>query len=261
MPFAESGSIRYFYFESLAKAGAPNALFTRQGGVSPRPWESLNLGGTVGDEPQRVAENYRLALAALGFERGSVYDVWQVHSADVICADAPRLPHQPHQKADAILTDRGQVTLVMRFADCVPILLYAPRRQVVGLVHAGWKGTVDKVVQAAVRAMAEKYNVQAGEILAGIGPSIGADHYEIGPEVIARVRQAFDVQAGDLLPRVNGSVHFDLWAANRLLLEGSGVEQIETAGLCTACHVEDWFSHRGEKGKTGRFGALIRLRG
>jgi copper oxidase (laccase) domain-containing protein len=95
--------------------------------------------------------------------------------------------------------------------------------------------------------------------MAAIGPSIGADHYEVGPDVIAQVEQAFGADAKSLIDLRDGRTYLDLWGANRLQLEKSGLKQIEVAGLCTACHLDDWFSHRAEKGKTGRFGALIAL--
>jgi YfiH family protein len=147
----------------------------------------------------------------------------------------------------------------MRFADCVPILLHDPRRKVVGIAHAGWLGTVRLTAAAAVRAMAEHYGSRPEDIQAGIGPSIGPDHYEVGADVIAKVQESFGSDAAQLVQQRGRKQHFDLWQANRLQLEQAGVRQIEVAGLCTACHLEDWFSHRAEKGKTGRFGALIAL--
>jgi YfiH family protein len=148
----------------------------------------------------------------------------------------------------------------MRFADCVPILLYDPENSVVGIVHAGWQGTVKKIVQATVQKMVENYGSEPVEIRAVIGPSISAHHYEVGPEVVHQVHDAFGKTAEHLLPSQNGSPHFDLWRANQHLLEQAGVEKIEISGLCTACLPDDWYSHRGEAGKTGRFGALIALR-
>ena len=279
MPFEQRGEIRYFTFASFPSNHVVQAVFTRRGGVSPEPWSGLNVGGTVGDSQERVAENRRRAFAALQRVPTSVYDVWQVHSAQVVHALAPRPPEKPHLKADAILTDRPEVTLFMRFADCVPVLLFDPRQSVVGLVHAGWQGTVKRVAAAAVRAMEARYGSRPADILAGIGPSIGSHHYPVGQDVIDRVEQAFGPGANALLSQPNGSgpagqdegtnessshqsstLQFDLWAANRMVLEEAGVEAIEAARLCTACHPDDWFSHRGEAGRTGRFGALIGLR-
>jgi YfiH family protein len=264
MPFHEVSGIRYFSFDGLADCGVTQAVFTRQGGVSPDPWAALNLGGTVGDDPQRVAENRLRAFHAVGRSTASIYDVWQVHGKDVVVASAPRPLHTPHLKADAMLTDRSEVTLFMRFADCVPILLCDPVHRVVGLAHAGWKGTVRRVAAAAVEAMQAQYGSHLADIRAAIGPSIGAHHYPVGPDVTAEVRQAFGSDAASLLLARNGAhsgVQFDLWAANQLVLEQAGVQQVEVAGLCTACQLQDWYSHRAEAGKTGRFGALIALEG
>lgn len=260
MPFNATNGVRYYTFDSLNDPGLVQAVFTRQGGISPQPWSALNVGGTVGDDPTRVVENRLRAFRAAGRAPDSLYDVWQVHGREVVCAYAPRPPQVQHRKADVILTDNPLVTLFMRFADCVPILLYDPKRRVVGLAHAGWKGTVKQAARAAVEAMQDAYGCAAANILAAIGPSIGPHHYPVGPEVAAQVREVFGQDAASLLHTHNGhAAEFDLWEANRLILEDSGVREIEVAAICTACHLEDWYSHRAEDGKTGRFGVLIGL--
>jgi len=258
MPFLLHGEIRYFQFE-LFRQGLIHAVFTRQGGVSPEPWAALNLGSMVGDDSERVRENQRLALASLFRDLESVYDVWQVHGVAVAIANAPRPPKVPHLQADVVLTDKPGLTLLMRFADCVPILLHDPVRKVVGIAHAGWMGTVRGTARFAVEAMQKHYGSMPADILAAIGPSIGPDHYEVGADVALQVKQSFRSDASDLLSLNTGSMKFDLWAANRLLLEQAGVSQVEVAGLCTACNTGDWYSHRAEKGRTGRFGAIIAL--
>jgi YfiH family protein len=264
MPFHQSSTVRYYSFESLEEAGVAHGVFTRGGGVSPQPWSSLNVGATVGDDPGNVHENRQRAFQALCRPFESLFDVWQVHGTEVVCADAPRPGDQAHQKADVILTDRPGVTLFMRFADCVPIYLYDLRHRVVGLVHAGWLGTVRQAAAVAIQAMQARYGSHPQEVLAGIGPSIAAHHYEVGSEVISQVQAAFGAEASGLLLTPNGACSeghalLDLWAANRLVLERAGVRHIEIAGICTACCLDDWYSHRAERGQTGRFGALIAL--
>ena len=258
MSFSQRNGLRYYTFEIFPK-DITQAVFTRQGGVSPRPWNSLNVGGSIGDDITHVRANRIRSFAALGRVPESIHDVWQVHSADVIYADAPRSLDTPYQKADVMLTDNPQVTLFMRFADCTPILLYDPKKRVIGIVHSGWLGTVLGAACAAVQAMQERYASNPADILAAIGPAIGPDHYEVGEDVITQVQDAFGAEAQSLLERHGESTHFNLWRANQLLLAKAGVGQIEIAGICTACHTDDWFSHRAEKGKTGRFGALIAL--
>ena len=259
MSFKNSGEVRYFSFNSFKHVNISHAIFTRHGGCSPKPWKSLNVGSTVGDNRVRVIRNQRLALEAIGCEPKSLYDVWQVHGSNVVCVDNPRDPDVPHIKADAMVTDKPDVTLFMRFADCVPILLCDPDVQVVGLVHAGWQGTVDKVATKTIKRMTEIYGCRPQNILAGIGPSICVDHYSVGSEVEDKVRDSFQNDSDRLLQRDRGEVKFDLWAANRLLLSQAGLLEIELANICTACQNDDWYSHRREGGKTGRFGALIML--
>ncbi len=259
MPFSQQNGLRYYTFEIFPE-NVIQAVFTRQGGVSPHPWDSLNVGGSIGDDITHVRENRIRSFRALGRAPESIHDVWQVHSADMIYADAPRPLDTQYQKADIILTNNPQVTLFMRFADCTPILLYDPVKEVVGMVHSGWLGTVRGAAGAAVQAMQQRYASKPADILAAIGPSIGPDHYEVGEDVISQVKETFGADARSLLEEHGESLHFNLWEANQILLEGAGVNQIETAGICTACHPDDWFSHRGEKGKTGRFGALIALK-
>jgi len=138
-------------------------------------------------------------------------------------------------------------------------MLYDPVKKAVGIVHAGWLGTVKHTVGQAVKSMWAAFGSNPADILAAIGPSIGPDHYEIGPDVIEQVHYSFGKDADGLLHGYDGRVHFDLWKANKLSLELAGVEQVEVAGLCTACHPDDWYSHRAQKGKTGRFGALLAI--
>ena len=256
MPFIQHNDLRFFQFDSLHTR---HAVFTRHGGVSPEPWGSLNVGGTVGDDLARVRENRLISFRALGCKPESIFDVWQVHSADAVCARAPRPVDESYRQADIILTDRPEVSLFMRFADCVPIFVYDPHKAVVGVAHAGWMGTLRDVATVTVNTMHKQYGSNPADIIACIGPSIGPDHYEIGADVILQVMQKFGDESEGVLKSNNGKIHFDLWKTNKILLERAGVGKIEVAGICTACHTEDWYSHRAEKGRTGRFGALISL--
>ena len=256
MDLIERNGIRYIQFDSL---NVQHAVFSRHGGLSPAPWDSLNVGGTVGDEIENVRQNRILSYDALGCNPESMYDVWLVHGTDVVYAESPRLNNESYNKADIILTDKPDITLFMRYADCVPIMVYDPVKQVVGISHAGWMGTVKDVAGVTIRSMGEKYGSSPSDIVACIGPSIGPDHYEVGDDVIDQAKQSFGGDSNLVLHSYGDRIHFDLWKANQLLLERAGVARIELAGICTACHTNDWFSHRAEKGKTGRFGALISL--
>ena len=258
MSFHEHNELRYYSFDIFSKS-IKQAVFTRHGGVSLAPWHSLNLGGSVGDDPAHVAENRVRVFTAMGCEPASIHDVWLVHGTSIVYADAPRPLDQPSAKADIIFTDNPNVSLFMRFGDCVPILFHDPKKHVIGIAHAGWMGTVRGVVQAAVEGMQSHYGCKPEDIVAGIGPSIGVDHYEVGVDVISQFQEKYNKDADQILQTRNGSTYLDLWTANAIQLRNAGVEQIQISGLCTACHLDDWFSHRAEKGKTGRFGAIMAL--
>lgn len=260
MPFRDIGALRVFQFESFPSNRLIHGIFTRRGGSSPPPWASLNLGGTVGDDPARVRENRRQVLAALGLSLESVFDVWQVHSDVVIEATGPR-GDLPLEQADGIVSATPGVALVMRFADCVPILLVDPTRDAIGIAHAGWLGTARQVVRTAVRKMSERYGSRPADLIVGLGPSIAAHHYPVGPDVIEVIEKGLGSASAAHLPRIGDRTALDLWSANASILRNEGVRNIEIAGICTACDTQDWYSHRAESGRTGRFGAILALTG
>lgn len=259
MPFLSAGSIKYYQFNTLDVQGIFHAVFTRQGGVSPAPWSSLNFGSSVGDDKRRVLHNRELALRALNLAPESVFDLYQIHSTNIVITNRPLALGEGHQKADAILTSQPNVTLMMRFADCTPILVYDPVKRVIGIAHAGWIGTVEQIAKKMVFSMIEEYGTNPNDLIAAIGPSIGPDHYSVGKEVIDRVYTSLGDRADQLILNRNGKSYFDLWKANQFLLMDIGVTRIEVSGICTCCNLEDWYSHRGEQGKTGRFGIVFGL--
>ncbi|MEK6222700.1 MAG: peptidoglycan editing factor PgeF [Chloroflexota bacterium] len=260
MPFHQPNAVRYLTLDSFTLPALTHAIFTRHGGVSQQPWASLNVGLTVGDNPQNVATNRKISFETVGRDAQTLSDSWLVHGKGVFIYNEPRTNvQQEPPKADIILTDNPQVTLYMRYADCVPILLYDPVNKAVGLAHSGWKGTLAHVASAAVAAMQARYGSHPEELIAAIGPSIGPSRYEVGPEVAAAVKQVFGASSTQLLPKYGSSTHFDLWAANELVLSQTGVKNIEQANICTSTTQQDWFSHRAENGNTGRFSVLLGL--
>ena len=259
MGFKEKQGLRYFQFEIFKKQSLFHAVLTRQGGFSKPPYDSLNTGGTVGDDPQAVLKNHQRIYEVFEYDYFSRFDVWQVHGTDIICADTPRSPQTPHAKADGILTNQHNLTLFMRFADCVPILLFDPEKKVIGIVHAGWQGTGHRIVQIAVEKMSCFYGCQPETLLAGIGPAICQDCYEVGRDVYDTFSSNFGDGAEKYFKHRRSNLYLDLCGANKEILKQAGVTQIESADICTACHPEDWYSHRGQHGKTGRFGVLMSL--
>lgn len=259
MPFYQVGSIKFYRFTSLENQRIYHAVFTRRGGVSPTPWKSLNFGASVGDDVRRVMKNRENALAVLNIKPESVYDTYQIHSTEIVLTDRPLNPGGPHIKADAIITNQPSVTLMMRFADCVPIFLFDPVNRVIGISHAGWVGTVNKIAGKTVLKMNQRFGTNPNDVLATIGPSIGPDHYSVGKDVLEKVYTSFGVESEELINIDLGKSYFNLWKANQIALNEVGVNKIEVAEICTNCNMDDWFSHRGEHGITGRFGAVMGL--
>jgi YfiH family protein len=255
----ESGGPVYYQFEQWRAAPElAHGVFTRLGGVSKAPWQSLNVGALVGDDPGAVERNLSLMYDSLAVDGERACTVWQVHGKDVVFARERPADRRWIDKADAIMTDIPGLPITLRFADCVPI--YDPQHRAMALAHAGWRGTVADVVGATVSAMRDAFGSDPAGLEAAVGPSIGPDHYQVGEEVVEAVRGAFGETEGLVRRAKDGSAYLDLWAANRRALERAGVRYIEVSGLCTVEHVDEFYSHRAEHGKTGRFGAVMALR-
>ncbi len=250
----QNGEVVYYRFVSLAcYEEVVHGVFTRLGGTSQPPFAALNVSLSVGDEAQAVTANRRRICQALALDDWAVVTAQQVHGAHVFeVRDG-----EQHPTADALITNIPGIALVLRFADCVPVALYDPVRRAIGLVHAGWKGTVKGVARQTVSAMSERYGSRVADLVAGIGPAIGPCCYQIGEDVAHLVQQAFAPQSPPLREGADGAPYLDLWEANRRQLASIGVEHIEVAALCTACRRDEFFSHRGDGGHTGRFGVVL----
>lgn len=267
MIYSNSGqNLPLLQFENYqGVASIQHAVFTRQGGVSAAPFSSLNLSVSVPDDKTHVYANRRRAYGVFGRDTDSVVHAHLVHGAEVARVtrdhDGTWIAH-----TDGIITNQPGCALTMNYADCAPVFLFDPRNQAIGLGHAGWMGAVRDLPGALVQAMSAEFGSDPAELLAGIGPAIGPCCYEVGEPVISQVREAFTEPESLLLNGRNGvpvaqdgHFYFDLPQANRRNLERAGVQHIEMSGLCTACRTDWFYSHRAEKGKTGRFGTIFML--
>jgi hypothetical protein len=239
---------------------------TRHGGVSAGGYATLNLSLGVGDKAADVLENRRRVAAALGADPSAFVFASQVHSATariVSGADQGRGARDAADAvgpADALVTADPGIVLTILVADCVPVILYDPVAHVLACVHAGWRGTVAHVAQAAITAM-RPLGASAQNVIAGIGPAISPTAYQVGEQVTAAAREAFGPRADALLrPAGPGHWTFDLWAANRQTLHEAGVpeHQIHLAAMPTGPDPGLFFSHRAEQ-PGGRFALVARL--
>ncbi len=252
------GELAFLRPESLGREDACVRAFftTRWGGVSVPPFASLNLGLHVGDDPRAVRENRRVVGEILAFPPENWAVAQQIHGTTVVRvgpedAGAGALSLSTAVPGvDGLLTTAPDLPLVGFFADCVPLFFWDDAGRMVGLAHAGWRGTAGGIGRRMLQLFREELGVLPERIRVALGPAIGPCCYRVGEEVAALFPR-------EVVTRDAAGVSLNLVRANRLDLEAAGVTEIQVAGICTACRTDLFFSHRGEKGHTGRMAALI----
>lgn len=269
-PLLEVGPTKVVVFPHIS---VPHACSTRVGGVSENHLSSLNTGFTVGDSPTNVWTNRGILSRHLGVEN-LPWLLSMTHGDKVVAVErkAPMpkdLSIRPSTwyEADGCITNVPGVPLSLTVADCVPVFFEDPVKKVVGVTHAGWRGTVAGIVTETVQAMVELYGCAPSDIKVGIGPSIGPTAFEVGPEVVKEFRSAFPdepdlvIEHPDQTARERGKGYVNLWLANRIMARRGGVPEnnIICSGWCTVSHPELFFSHRRDKGRSGRLLAGIIL--
>lgn len=251
---------------------------TRQGGVSLGAYCSFNINEYCGDTAEHIAENRRLLAQRLGIAPDHIILPHQVHGAEVrqIDADFLQLPENERRMivegVDALVTNQRGICIGVSTADCIPVLLYDEAHHAVAAIHAGWRGTVQRIVQTTIDMMHLYYHTQPSELRAIIGPGISRDSFEVGDEVYEEfLQEGFDM-AVVACQRPNmkkeGSVdqplkwHIDLPQCNALLLCQSGVpdDHIQSSGICTYQHSDQFFSARQLGIQSGRIFTGIMLR-
>lgn len=243
-----------------------HAIFTRQGGLSQAPYDSLNLSISVSDTTNNVMINRSRAYGTHDRSNDTLVHAHLTHGSDVAVVSQHDYGKYTGP-VDGLITNEPGCGLTMNYADCAPILLCDPGKGVIGLGHAGWKGAVNDLPGALVRAMQNSYGSKPAELVAAIGPCIGPCCYEVGEPLISAVRSSFAdantllkfPETGNMTGTAKNRPFFDLPEANRRQLAQAGVKRVELAGLCTACRTDLFYSHRAENGRTGRFGSLIIL--
>lgn len=230
----------------------PHAFTTREGGVSEGPYAGLNLSTSTGDDPQKVALNQRSLLEHFGHP--PVAYLHQVHGNIVHPVDQPG-----ESKGDGLLTQTPELLLRVGVADCYAVLLYDPLKKVVGALHAGWRGTVSRILPVALDLMEKEFKSQRSDIRVALGPGAGPG-YQVGPEVVVEFEKA-GLPTFHPDPKAEGKFCLDLAAALRLQAKQSGVlpEHFWACGLDTLTD-PSLYSHRRDKGLTGRMWGVIMFR-
>lgn len=235
-----------------APAQVRTAFSLRSGGASEPPWDTLNLGVHVGDDPSAVLENRRRLANALRLPSEPVW-LDQVHGKDVIEVDERSRPAAGiRPRADAIVTRTPGIVLAIQVADCLPVLFSSRDGRVLGAAHAGWRGLAAGVLEATVTAMA----TPPSDLVAWLGPSIGPAHFEVGDEVREAFLASQPGAASAFKPNPKGRWQCDLPALARQRLAALGLMRVDGGEWCTSADPVRFFSHRRDQ-KTGRMAALI----
>lgn len=243
----------------LLSHGFAHGFSLRTGGVSAPPYDALNLGRAVGDEPEAVAENHRRFARAVGYAPAALCEVTQVHGAAVAVVDAAASPEalRTHE-ADALVCARRDVAIGVRVADCAAVLLADPHSGAVAALHAGWRGAVAGVVEASVAALCAEVSAPRHSLLAALFPCISVDAFEVGEEVAAQLAEAAGTRAV-VRARPGARPHVDLAGTVRRQLVRAGLAEahVEHVAGCTFAEPGRFFSHRRDAGRTGRHLAAI----
>jgi YfiH family protein len=266
MPFKTIDDLHCYVYDSFARhVSVTSVSTTRHTGVSPAPYDSLNLGKSTGDDPGNVSANREKLSLLTSHDSNALVTGEQVHGANVAMVSAADVGRR-FESTDALITDEGEVALLILIADCAAVSLFDPIKKVIGLAHAGWRGTAAGIAAKTVERMMSEFGTDPTDLIAGIGPSIGPCCYEVGPDVVDRFYAEQPLVADHVLAPPGPTSALDrrmlnLWRANMLQLVTAGVFEanIEATGICTSCHTGDFYSHRAEAGRTGRSGALLML--
>ncbi|MBN3555140.1 peptidoglycan editing factor PgeF [Fictibacillus nanhaiensis] len=244
---------------------------TREGGNSTMPFHSMNMGFHVNDNPDMVRKNRKLFADEIGFSVENWVGSKQVHAKNIvkITKEDRGLGALDFETAipdaDGLYTSDENILLTSLYADCVPLYFYSPNDNLIGLAHAGWKGTVAKIGPSMITMWQDKENVDVKSVLAAIGPSIGQCCYEVDDVVINEVNIALGVDNVDKVYKKNeaGNYQLNLKKLNEVLLLRAGVlpENMSVSDQCTSCQNDVFFSHRSDRGKTGRMMSYIGRKG
>lgn len=223
------------------------AMSTRMGGVSLPPYDSLNLGQNTDDSVQNVETNRKRFFDALDLPIQQISLPQQVHSKNVRIVDKPG----QHSQTDGLITSTPEVALIIQVADCLPIALVDPAKNVIGLVHAGWKGSQLGIGASAVQMMVKEFGCHPTDISGFLGPSIGPCCYEVGNEF-------FDYFPSQYI--INQRLNLWLFNHDQLVAAGLLSEKVQISRICTKCHSNWFYSHRGSGGKAGRMMATLMIK-
>jgi YfiH family protein len=261
MKLITKNNIKLLQFDLLQQEDLFHFSTTRNGGVSEDAYATFNLGFYAGDNPENVYANREILASAMDIPVHDLFVPYQTHGDKICVIDEEFLNLSDNDKytllngVDALITDRKNISIGVTTADCVPILIYDPQKQVFAAIHAGWKGTVAKIAGKTVETMINLYDCRPENLLVGIAPCISQKYFEVGEEVVDAFREAgFPIDGIAYRNSDSGKMHIDLRLANKLILTDLGVlaHNIEVTDLCTYSDPDRFFSARRQTIRSGR---------
>jgi YfiH family protein len=262
MKLVRQGKISFLQPGNLS-ANVIGGFTTRNGGVSRQPYNSLNLGYESGDEQAHIEGNRSNFARSFDLAPHQLLTVKQVHGKDILLIDEenPDLSHFHTLEVDAIITNQRDIVIGVLTADCLPVLLWHPEKDIIAAAHVGWRGAANGILEKTVSTMCEHFSCQAGELIAAIGPGIAAHKFEIDRPVRDAFRNGSGFWSQIATETSLGHWQLNLQLSCRLQLEQLGLkpQRIEGAEECTCCHPELFFSYRRDQGKTGRQLGFVKL--
>ncbi|MFA5523561.1 MAG: peptidoglycan editing factor PgeF [Tissierellales bacterium] len=259
--------LEYYIIPSFEKTGlVTHGFTTRIGGISTEPFDTLNLGLKTGEKEENILGNFNKFSETFDVPLEKMVLSDQVHGTNIRIItgqDGGKGLTKPmdYKEIDGLVTNVKGLMLLTFYADCVPLFFFDKIKSVVGVAHAGWKGTVARIGEKMINIMIDTYDSNPGDILVGIGPSIGSCCYSVRKDVHHRFNESVLAAEEILIKESTDKWKLDLWNANRKILEENGVlsRNITISDLCTSCNNQKFFSYRKEKGITGRMSAFIQL--
>jgi len=248
--------LHLWQFDGLGKEDSIKHFVTDRNTVS--TGKGFTLSYSSSPDKNEIKENRRLLASAMGVAEHALFLPSQVHKTRIVHVSRETTKDEL-MNTDALITKERGICVAVMSADCVPILLFDRKNKVVAAVHAGWRGTVARILDLTLQEMKATYGTSGEDIVAGIGPSVSQDSYEVGEEVVEAVINVFDKSHQLMIPQPNNKAKLDLWKANEFQLLDFGVNPalIEVSNLCTVKNNTNFFSAR--KGDSGRFAAGIML--
>jgi len=256
----EKSGVKYLKSSILDYDELIHAFTTRIGGITPAPMDSFSLGTAgMAEFKNHVKDNRKKICEILNIDYSRIINPEQKHTDNIKIV---KTPYDDISSTDGIITSQKNLVLLLLFADCTPIIIYAPKEQVLGIIHAGWRGTAKKIAHKAINLFKSEFDISPDSLKAAIGPAIGQCCYPVSVETYFELQKTINCNHVNIFKNIEDSdkVKVDLKLLNYQQMAEAGIQNIDLFEDCTSCNNSLFYSYRAENGQTGRHGAIASLR-